>query len=198
MPAAAVQPPEPPVRPLPPRAPAVPPAPPSLAFAPAAEKLFLKESVPELIAFGLEAAGAVLGIASLFLPWANEQGIGIGNYSIGAPPPDQLGWGMPSAVPLFLISLLILGAASGSDISQAKLPDLAAQIRQVTDIVLPMILGGLYLGVFLLYFTLPGPHAYGVGTVVLLLAGCLLIASGVTSLFFPPKAGEATIGAGRG
>jgi hypothetical protein len=146
------------------------------------------------------AAGAVLGIASLFLPWANEQGIGIGNYLVSGwkGTPDQWGWSMPSAVPLFLISLLMLGAASGSDISQARLPNLAAQIRQVTDIVLPMILGGLYLGVFLLYLTLPGPHAYGVGTVVLFLAGCLLIGSGVTSLFFPSRPGDAdTGGAGR-
>jgi hypothetical protein len=137
----------------------------------------------------LAAAGAAIGIASLFLPWASEQGIGIGNYSIGAAPPNQWGWGMPSAVPLFLLSLLVLGAAAGSDKSQARLPHLATQIRQVTDLVLPLILGGLYLGVFLLYLTLPGPHAYGVGTVILFLAGCLLIAGGITTLFFPAKPG---------
>jgi hypothetical protein len=162
------------------------PAPPAQipAFAPAADKPVRKESVTELIAFGMVAAGAVLGIASLFLPWANEQGIGIGNYSIHTPPPDQWGWGMPSAGPLFLLSILVLGAAAGSDRSQARLPNLAAAIRQVTDLILPMILGGLYLGVFLLYLTLPGPHAFGVGTVILFFGGCLLVGGGVTAVFF--------------
>ncbi|HEX7491994.1 MAG TPA: hypothetical protein VF337_09865 [Candidatus Limnocylindrales bacterium] len=189
----------PPVRPPAPEAPALPPASPIAAFTPAAEKPVRKESIPELIAFGLAVAGAALGIASLFLPWANGQGIGIGNYSTHTPPPDQWGWGMPSAVPLFLLSLLVLGAVSGSDVSQARLPHLASPIRQVTDLILPLVLGGLYLGVFLLYFTLPGSHAYGVGTVILFLAGCSLIGGGVTALFFPPEPGGAdTNRAGRG
>jgi hypothetical protein len=182
----------------------VPPLQPPAAWAPAAQPPFpaalvalaagkpvRKESIPELIAFGLVAAGSVLGIASLFMPWANQQGIGIGNYSLGTPPPDQWGWGMPAALPLFLTSLLMVGAAAGSDASQVRLPNLAAPIRQVTDLILPMVLGGLYLGVFLLYLTLPGPHAYGSGTVVLCLGGCLLIGGGVTALFFPPKSADA-------
>jgi hypothetical protein len=177
---------------LPASRPADPTPSPAPAFvAPAFERPARKESIQELVAFGLAMAGAGIGIASLFLPWANEQGIGIGNYSIGAPPPNQWGWGMPSAAPFFLLSLLVLGAASGSDLSQAKIPHLAAPIRQVTDVVLPMILGGIYLGVFLLYLTLPGGHAYGSGTVVLFVAGCLLIAGAVTALFFPAKPDDA-------
>jgi hypothetical protein len=58
-------------------------------------------------------------------------------------------------------------------------------IRQVTDLIMPMVLGGLYAGVFLLYLTLP--DGYGVGASILFVAACLLISGGVITLFFPPE-----------
>jgi hypothetical protein len=144
-----------------------------------------KESTQVLVAFGLVTAGAVIGMASLFLPWANDVGIGIGNYSKGSPPPNQWGWGMPTAWPLFLLSVLILGAASGNDRAQERLPRLAPVIVKVTDLIMPMILGGLYLGVCLLYVTLS--TGYGLGILALLVGAGLLIGGAVVTLFFPPE-----------
>jgi len=151
-----------------------------------------KETTQELVAFGLVVAGAGSGIASLFLPWAGSVGIGIG--STGSPPPNDWGWDMPAAIPLFLLSALVLGTASGSDRAQVRLPNFATLIARVTDLVLPMILGGLYLGVFLLYLTLP--WGCGGGVFGILLGSGLLIAGGVVTLFFPPDAASGTAGSG--
>jgi hypothetical protein len=142
-----------------------------------------KDSVTELVSFGLVAAGAAVGIASLFLPWADTLGLGIGNYVLSTqhPAANAWGWDMPAAWPLFLISLLVLGAVSGSDVSQTRLPNLAAVIRQVTDFILPMLLGGLYVGVFLLYVTLPG--GFGIGLIMLFLGACSLIVGSAMTLF---------------
>lgn len=155
------------------------------AIQPASRGQAGKESVPELVAFGLVAAGAAVGIASLFLPWANGNGIGIGNYAISSPPPNQWGWGMPASLPLLLLSGLMLGAITGKDRAQARFPNLALAIGRVVDVILALLLGGVYLGVFLLYVTLPS--GYGIGVAVLLLGGGLLIAGGVASLFFPAE-----------
>lgn len=148
-----------------------------------------KESVQELVAFGLVAAGAVVGFASLFLPWAGPSGIGIGTVALAASPPqpNQWAWGMPAAIPLFLLTALVLGAAAGSDRAQLRLPTLATVIARTTDMVLPMLLGGIYLGVGLLYMTLPPQFGYGTGVLVLTAGGCLLVAGSVVALFFPPK-----------
>jgi len=143
-----------------------------------------KESMQELVAFGLVAGGAATGIASLFLPWANALGIGVG--ATGSPPPNQWGWGMPAAIPLFLLSVLVLGAASGSDRAQERLPNLTLIITRITDLILPMILGGVYLGVFLLYVTLP--WGFGGGVFGVLLGAALLMVGAVVTLFFPPEA----------
>ncbi len=176
-------------------APAVPtpPSPPSLASAPAsapAAKPTGKESTAELVAFGLVAAGALIGVASLFLPWANGGGIGIGNYATAnaAPPANQWGWGMPAGIPLLLLSGIALGALAGKDRLLERLPRLAGVLGRVTDVVLPMILGGLYLGVFLLYLTLPS--GYGSGLDALFIGACLAIAGAVVSLFASPDALE--------
>ena len=142
-----------------------------------------RESVRELLAFGLVAAGAALGIGSLFLPWANQLGIGIAMTD--ATTPNQWGWAMPAGLPIFLLSTLVLGAASGSDRAQERLPNLALVIGRVTGLVMPMILGGLYLGVFLLYWGFP--WGFGGGIYVLLLGAVLLIAGAIVTLFFPPE-----------
>jgi hypothetical protein len=150
----------------------------------ASSKPARKESTSALVAFGLVAAGAVVGMASLFLPWAGLSGIGVGTTG-STPPASQWGWGMPAGLLIFLLSGLVLGAASGNDRAQERLPKLAPVIVKVTDLIMPMILGGLYFGVFLLYFTLP--WGYGAGIFALLLGAGLLISGGVVTLFFPPE-----------
>jgi hypothetical protein len=152
----------------------------------AADESGRKEPVAELVAFGLVAGGSVIGIAGLFLPWANSVGIGIGNYSNANLQANQWGLGMPASIFLFLLSGLVLGAASGSDRAKERLPALGPVIGQVTDLIMPMILGGVYLGVFLLYLTLPS--GFGMGVLTMLLGGGLLIAGAVVTLFFPPEA----------
>jgi membrane protein implicated in regulation of membrane protease activity len=150
-----------------------------------------KESISELIAFGLVAAGAFIGIASLFLPWSGVTGIGIGTMSIaGSPPsPNQWGWAMPASLLLFLLSAPVLAAAAASDRGQERYPRLGSVIGRVTDLVLPMILGGVYLGVILMYLTVPADYGPGLylGQYVLGLGAVLLIAGAVVTAFLPPR-----------
>jgi hypothetical protein len=150
-----------------------------------------KESVQELVTFALVAAGVSIGIASLFLPWAGVTGIGIGTEMVAGspPPPNQWGWGMPAGLPLFLLSLLVLVGAAGSDRIQARFPNLALVVSRVTDLILPIILGGLYLGVVLMYMTVPASYGPGLylGQFALLLGAGLLIAGAVVTVFFPPE-----------
>jgi len=182
------------VAPSVPRSPfAAPPAPAPAATVPveAPGKPVRKESVQELVAFGLVAAGAFVGIVSLFLPWAGMTGIGIGTESIAGspPPPSQWGWGMPAGLPLFLVSLPVLCAAAASDRAQERLPRLASVIGRLTDLILPMILGGLYLGVVFMYMTVPegyGPGIY-MGQLALVAGAGLLIAGAIVTAFFPPE-----------
>jgi hypothetical protein len=149
------------------------------------------EPVQQLVAFGLVASGGVLGIASFFLPWAGSTGIGIGTVAMaGSPPqPNQWAWGMPAAIPLFLLTGIVLAASAGSDRAQQQLPDLASVIKRVTDLILPMLLSGLYFGASLLYVTLP--YGFGTGIFVLSVAACLLVAGSIVALFFPRGDGSA-------
>lgn len=153
-----------------------------------------KESAQELVAFGLVATGGVVGFASLFLPWAGSTGIGIGTVaSAGAPPQsNQWAWGMPAAIPLLVLTALLLGAAAGSDRAQQQLPALASVIARVTDVVLPMVLAGLYFGVGLLYVTLPPQFGFGTGIIVLFCGGFLLLTGSIAALFLPPGDGPVT------
>ena len=144
-----------------------------------------KESTRELIAFGLVAGGAVVGMASMFLPWGNGiDGAGIG-INAAHSSPSEWGWSMPIAIPIFLLSGLVLGAASGSDRAKERLPKLAPIIGQVTDMIIPMILGGLYLGVVLMAATYP--WGFGGGVLAMLLAAGLLIGGAVVTLFSPAE-----------
>ena len=146
-----------------------------------------KETAQELVAFGLVAAGGVVGIASFFLPWAGTTGIGIGTVATGdsLPSPNQWAWGMPAAIPIFLLTALVVGAAVGSDRAQQRLPVLASIIARTTDLILPMLLAGLYFGVGLLYVTLP--YGYGTGIFLLMVGGCLLLAGSFVALFLTPS-----------
>jgi len=144
-----------------------------------------KESVQELLAFGLIAGGAVIGMACLFLPWGNSlDGAGVGIDAAHAGP-NQWGWSMNVALPLFLLSGLMLGAAFGSDRAKERMPRLASVVGQVTDMIMPMVLGGLYLGVVLMAITYP--WGFGVGPLAMLLGGCLLIGGAAVTLFWPPE-----------
>jgi hypothetical protein len=142
------------------------------------------ESTQELVAFGLSAAGAALGIASLFLPWTAVTGIGVGTTGEKVAS-NQWAFAMPAGIPLLLITVLVLVGIATSDRGQLKLPGLASVIGRVTDVILPMILGGIYLGVALLYATLP--YGYGMGIAILVIAATILVAGSVVSIFFPPK-----------
>jgi hypothetical protein len=153
------------------------------AFAPAEVAPARKVPVQELVAFGLSAAGAAVGIASFLLPWTGANGIGIGTTQAGAS--NQWAFAMPAGIPLLLITALVLGGVAGSDRIQLEIPKLASVIGRVTDLILPMLLGGLYLGVVILYATLP--WGYGMGLVVLLVAAALLVAGSIVSIIFPPE-----------
>jgi hypothetical protein len=142
-----------------------------------------RESVRELVAFGLVAAGAVIGIFSLFFPWANELGTSVMMSETTSP--HQWGWGMPGGIPIFLLGTLVLGAVAGCDRAQARLPNLSREIGTVANVVMPMILGGLCLGIFLLYWGFP--WGFGGGLYVLFLGSVLLIAGALAALFFPPE-----------
>ena len=144
-----------------------------------------KESIQELVAFGLVAAGAVVGIASLFLPWGNAtDGAGIAIDALRSRA-NEWGWSMSAAIPLFLLSALMLGAAYGSDRAKERIPNLAVVVGQVTDLILPMILGGLYLGVVVM--AAPYPWGFGMGVAVMFVAAGLLIGGAIVNLLFPPK-----------
>ena len=143
------------------------------------------ESARELVPFGLCVAGAALGIASFFLPWTGVSGIGVGTTQAGAT--NQWAFAMPAGIPLLVLTALILAGIAGSDRAQLELPKLASAIGRVTYSILPMLLGGLYLGVVLLYVTLPSSFGYGMGIVVLLVAALLLVAGSVASIFFPSE-----------
>lgn len=150
-----------------------------------------KESIQELVAFGLVAAGVSIGIASLFLPWAGATGIGIGTEMVaGSPPPaNQWGWGMPAGFPLFLLSLPVLVGAGAGDRVQARFPRFALVVSRVTDLILPIILGGLYLGVAVMYMTVPANFGAGLylGQSALALGAGLMIAGAIVTVFFPPN-----------
>jgi hypothetical protein len=170
-----------------PAATAAPAATPAATAAPAAATAATarKESTQELIAFGLVAGGAVLGMVSLLLPWGNGiDGAGIG-INAAHSRPNEWGWTMWISIPLFLLSGLVLGAASGSDRAKERLPKLAPVIGQVTDMIIPMILGGLYLGVVLMAATYP--WGFGGGVLAMLLAAGLLIGGAVVTLFSPTE-----------
>ncbi len=177
-----------------PAVPVAPPAPQQPAAVDAPARPARKESTQELVAFGLVAAGAVIGIVSLFLPWSGVTGIGIGTLSVAGspPPPNQWGWGMPAGFPLFLLSLPVLIAAAGSDRAQEQWPNLAQAMGRLTDLILPMVLGGLYLGVAFMYMTVPNSYGAGLyaGQYALVLGACLSIAGAIVTIFSPPEAAQ--------
>ena len=137
----------------------------------------------ELAAICLVGLGGALALISFFLPWANSIGMGVGTMDAN-PRPGAWGFDTPAGWPIFFITALLLATMAGSDKAQEVMPDLAATIRRLTWIVVPMTLGGGLMGVALMYLTLP--YGCGGGLVAMALGACLLIAGSIVGLFFPP------------
>jgi len=143
------------------------------------------EPKAELAATCLTALGGALALVGFVLPWTADNGLGVGTVDIH-PRPGAWAFDTVAGWPLFLIATILLAAILASDKLEELMPALAATIRRLTEVAVPMLLGGILLGVSLLYATLP--WGFGGGIVLLTLGAALLIAGSVVGLFFP--AGE--------
>lgn len=133
----------------------------------------------ETVAAFLTAGGGAVAVLSFFMPWAG--GVGIGETS--ATPDNATFWELPAAGPVFLVTVVALALIAASDAFEKLLPEFAWTIRRATEVVLPILLGGLYFGIAIMYITMP--WGYGSGIAVLLLGAILLTASAVVGLFYP-------------
>jgi hypothetical protein len=167
------------MRPAPP-----PPAVPLTAWERFAAKLASISSQPksQLVAAGLVVLGGAMGTVSFFLPWAGPDGMAIG--AMGSNPTHNA-WAFdtPAGWPLFIITVLLVASVLVSDQLEDLMPGLAATVRRLTEVVSPMLLGGVYAGVAVVNWTLP--WASGSGISMLALASGLLIAGSITGLFYP-------------
>jgi hypothetical protein len=143
------------------------------------------EPKTELAATGLTALGGAFALVSFALPWAAENGLGVGTIDLN-PRAGAWAFDTPAGWPLFLISALLLASLLASDKLEELMPGLAPTIRRLTETTVPMLLGGFLLGVSFLYLTLP--WGCGDGLVLLAAGALLLIAGSIVGLFFP--AGE--------
>lgn len=143
------------------------------------------EPKAELAATGLTALGGALALVSFALPWAGDNGLGVGTVDSH---PRAGAWAFDTAAgwPLFLIAVVLLAAILASDRLEELMPALAPTIRRLTESAVPMLLGGILLGVGLLYLTLP--WGCGGGITLLTLGASLLIAGSIVGLFFPAAA----------
>ena len=123
-----------------------------------------------------------MGTVSFFLPWAGPDGMAIG--AMGSNPTHNA-WAFdtPAGWPLFIITVLLVASVLVSDQLEDLMPGLAATVRRLTEVVSPMLLGGVYAGVAVVNWTLP--WASGSGISMLALASGLLIAGSITGLFYP-------------
>lgn len=140
------------------------------------------EPKTELAATGLTALGGAFALVSFALPWAAENGLGVGTIDLN-PRAGAWAFDTPAGWPLFLISALMLALILASDKLEELMPGLAPTIRRLTETTVPMLLGGLLLGVSFLYLTLP--WGCGEGLVLLAVGALLLIAGSIVGLFFP-------------
>lgn len=145
--------------------------------------------MPELVSFGLITVGGAVGIASFFLTWAGNSGIGIGTMQLPNQVPSTWGWSMPAQIPLFLLTLAVLVAVALSDRLQQQLPRQKEAIGRTFGFLLPMLLAGIYLGVSLMYMTLP--WGYGTGVIIFMLAGVAILAGALVAYLFPPTGSKA-------
>jgi len=150
----------------------------------------LHMTVPELIVKGLVITGGVVGLLSLFLAWAGHTGNGVGTTV--ASPPNGWSFNTPAGIYMLIISVLLVGSAvAPAVVPFLGYPEADRFIRRfkriivtVTDLIVPLVVGGLYLGVALLYWSLP--WGYGTGIFILVLGAILLIAGATTALYFGP------------
>jgi hypothetical protein len=143
---------------------------------------FAGESTAELAATCLAAVGGTLALVSFFMPWAAGNGIAIGTVDVD-PRPGAWAFDTPAGWPLVLLFVVLAAAIVASYKLDVLLPGLASPIKRLTSVVAPMLLGGIMLGVSLMYLTLPwgcgdGPVLFGVG-------GGILVASSIVALFAP-------------
>lgn len=143
------------------------------------------EPKAELAATGLTALGGAFALVSFALPWAGDNGLGVGTVDIH-PRPGAWAFDTAAGWPLFLIAAVLLAAILASDKLEELMPALAPTIRRLTESAVPMLLGGILLGVGLLYLTLP--WGCGGGITLLTLGAILLIAGSIVGLFFPAAA----------
>ena len=143
------------------------------------------EPKSELVVTGLTALGGAIGLVSFFLPWTAQNGMGVGTVD-AHPRPGAWAFDTAGGWPIFLITVILLGLILTSDRVEELVPALAPTIRRLTEMVLPMLLGGILLGVGLLYQLLP--WGCGGGILPLMFGAVLLVAGSIVGLFFP--AGE--------
>jgi uncharacterized Zn finger protein (UPF0148 family) len=138
------------------------------------------EPKAELAATGLTALGGAFALVSFFMPWAGQNGLGVGTVGLN---PGSGALDSAAGWPLFAIVVVLLAAILATDKLEELMPGLAPTIRRLTEAAIPMFLGGLLLGVGLLYQTLP--WGCGGGIALLVLGAALLIAGSIVGLFFP-------------
>jgi peptidoglycan/LPS O-acetylase OafA/YrhL len=78
---------------------------------------------------------------------------------------------------------VLLAAILASDKLEELMPGLAPTIRRLTEVGVPMLLGGILLGVACSTRRCPGDAAGGIA--LLVLGAALLIAGSIVGLFFP-------------
>ncbi len=123
------------------------------------------EPKAELAATGLTALGGALALVSFALPWAGDNGLGVGTVDIH-PRPDAWAFDTAAGWPLFLMAAVMLAVILASDKLEELMPGLAPTIRRLTESALPMLLGGILLGVGLLYLLLPWGCGGGISLLV--------------------------------
>ena len=140
------------------------------------------EPKAELATEALTALGGAIVLISFFLPWAAANGLGIGTVDVN-PRPGAWAFDTAGGWPLFFVVLFILSIVLVSDRLEELMPPLASTIRRLTEVALPMVLGGILLGVSVMYQSLP--WGCGAGILPLMFGAALLIAGSIVGLFFP-------------
>ena len=140
------------------------------------------EPKSELAATALVALGGAVATVSFFLPWAAQNGMAVGVMGSN-PRPNAWAFDTPAGWPLFFVTAALMALVLGSDQLEELLPGVARVVRRLTETVAPMLLGGIYMGVAIVYRTVPWQT--GSGLSFLALGAVLLVAGSIVGLFFP-------------
>jgi hypothetical protein len=136
----------------------------------------------ELVMLSLTALGATMSLVSFFLPWAADNGLAVGTIDLH-PRAGAYAFDTPAGWPLFFVLVLLIAPVLLADVIEQLLPAAARLVKRLTEVALPMLAGGILVGVSLLYLTIP--WGCGGGLVVLGLGGMLLVISALVGLLFP-------------